>query len=106
MMPHEGSPAENGVPPEWREMILRARMTVGDQVLMGSDAPPGRYQKPQGYSVSIGVKDPAEAERIYQALAENGSVVMPLQKTFWAERFAMFVDRYGIPWMINCEKAM
>jgi PhnB protein len=103
MMAHEGTPAEKGVPPEWRKKILHARLAVGDQVLMASDAPPDRYQKPQGYSVSIGVTDPAEAERIYQTLSENGSVGMPLQKTFWAERFAMFVDRFGIPWMINCE---
>jgi PhnB protein len=104
MMPHEGTPAENGVPPEWRKKIMHARMTFGDQVLMASDAPPGHQQKPQGFSVSLSVDDPAEAERIFQGLAEGATITMPIQETFWAKRFAMLTDRFGIPWMINCEK--
>jgi PhnB protein len=70
---------------------------------MGADAPPGRYEAPKGFSVSIGIKDPVEAERIFHALAEDGTVQMPIQKTFWASRFGMLVDRFGIPWMVNCE---
>src|ERR1700687_5698945 len=53
MMHHAGTPAENQVPPEWREKIIHARMIIGDQVLMGSDAPPGHFQQPQGFSVSL-----------------------------------------------------
>ena len=105
MLTHEGTPAEQGVPPEWRKKILHARLTVGDQELMASDAPPERYEKPQGFSVSLNVNTPAEAERIFHALAENGKVQMPLEQTFWAIRFGMLVDRFGIPWMINCEQA-
>jgi PhnB protein len=105
MLTHEGTPAACNVPPEWSKKILHARMTIGDIVLMASDAPPGHYQKPQGFSVNISVNKPEEADRIYQALAENGSVQMPLQQTFWATRFAMLFDRFGIPWMINCEQA-
>ncbi len=103
MLTHVGTPAEGQVPAEWRNKILHARLAVGKDVLMGSDAPPGRQERPQGFSVSFAVSDPAEAERIFHALAENGSVRMPIQKTFWAERFGMLVDRFGIPWMINCE---
>lgn len=105
MMTHAGTPAEAQTPPEWANKILHARLKVGDWVLMASDAPPQHYQKPAGFSVCLQLADPAEAERIFQALAENGTVQMPLQKTFWAERFAMFVDRFGIPWMINCGQA-
>ncbi|MGH9355155.1 MAG: VOC family protein [Terriglobia bacterium] len=103
MMTHAGTPAAEHVPPEWRTKILHARLIVGDEVLMGSDAPPEHYEKPQGFSVSLQIKDPADAERIFHALAENGKVQMPLQKTFWAARFGMLVDRFGTPWMINCE---
>lgn len=103
MMAHEGTPAGQGVPPEWQKKILHARMKIGNQVLMASDAPPGRQQKPQGFSVSLSVKDPADAQRIYNALAEGATVTMPIQETFWAKRFAMLTDRFGIPWMINCE---
>lgn len=105
MMTHAGTPAEDHVPSEWRNKILHACLTVGDQALMGSDAPPDRYEKPQGFSVSLNVNAPAEAERIFHALAENGTVQMPLQQTFWAARFGMLVDRFGTPWMINCERA-
>jgi|SRR5664279_2479652 PhnB protein len=105
MMPHQGTPAASHVPAEWQTKILHARLVVGDQILMGSDAPPGRQQKPQGFSVNLGFKDPAEAERIFHALVESGTVTMPFGETFWATRFGMLVDRFGIPWMVNCEKA-
>ena len=70
---------------------------------MGSDAPPDHYQEPKGISVTLGIEEPAEAERVFHALAKNGTVQMPIQKTFWATRFGMLVDQFGIPWMINCE---
>src|SRR5262249_30641569 len=105
LIPHAGTPAEQHVPSEWRNKILHATLMVGDEVLMGSDAPPGHFEQPQGFSVALHVKNPAEAERIFNALAEKGTVRMPLAQTFWAARFGMLVDRFGIPWMINCEQA-
>ena len=105
MLSHEGTPMENQVPAEWRKKILHARLVVGDAVLMGGDMPPERYGAPKGFSVTIGVTEPTEAERIFKALSENGTVTMPLQQTFWAVRFGMLVDRFGIPWMVNCEGA-
>jgi PhnB protein len=103
MMPHEGTPAAEHVPSEWRAKILHARLSLGDQVLMASDAPPGRYERPQGFSVCVNIDSAAEAERVFAALAEGGSVQMPIGETFWAERFGMAVDRFGTPWMINFE---
>ena len=105
MITHEGTPAENQVPAEWRRKIMHARLVVGDQVLMASDAPPGHFHKPQGFSVNIGVNDIAKAESIFHALADQGRVTMPIAETFWAARFGMLVDRFGTPWMINCEKS-
>jgi len=104
MIPHKGSPAESHVPPEWQDKIMHARLAIGDEVLMASDAPTDRYDPPKGFSVTLGVKNPAEAERIFKALAEKGTVTMPIGETFWAARFGMCVDRFGIPWMINCDK--
>jgi PhnB protein len=52
------------------------------------------------------LKDPKEAERIFTAFTEGGTVTMPLEETFWAEKFGMLTDRFGTPWMINCEKTM
>ncbi len=98
-----GSPMENQLPPDWRNKVMHVRMKIGTSVLMGSDAPGGRYQAPQGFSVSLNLKDTAEADRIYDALSANGNILMAIQPTFWAKRFAMFTDSFGIPWMINCE---
>jgi PhnB protein len=106
MMTHGESPMAAHVSPEWRPKIIHGTLGVGDQVLMASDAPPDHYEKPQGFSVSIEVKDATEAERKFQALSENGKVTMPMQETFWATRFGMLVDQFGIPWMVNCPKPM
>jgi len=83
--------------------VMHGSITVGGQVLMGGDVAPDRYEAPKGFSLSIQIKDAAEAERIFRELSHAGSMVMPLEKTFWAERFGMVIDRFGIPWMINCE---
>ena len=106
MMPHAGSPMEAHTPPEWRDKILHASLTVGNAALMASDAPPQGYKQPEGFAVSLGLSDIAEAERIFRDLSEGGRITMPIQQTFWAARFGMLTDRYGIPWMINCDKPM
>ncbi|MDB5108820.1 MAG: Glyoxalase/bleomycin resistance protein/dioxygenase [Candidatus Binatus sp.] len=105
MMTHADSPAADQVPPAWCEKIIHARLSVGDQVLMGSDAPPDYHEEMKGFSVSLMVDTPAEAERIFSALSKNGTVRMPMAETFWAARFGMLVDQFGTPWMVNCEKA-
>jgi len=105
MLTHEGTPASCQVPPEWQKKILHGRINFGNAVLMASDAPPGRYSKPQGFSVNIGLTDIKEAERIFSALSEGAAVTMALGETFWAHRFGMLTDRFGIPWMVNVERA-
>jgi PhnB protein len=105
MQTHGESPMKDQVPADWRDRIIHARLAVGDKVLMGSDTPPQHYAAPQGMSVLISVATPADAERTFKALAENGKVTMPYQKTFWSAGFGMLVDRFGIPWMVNCEQA-
>lgn len=104
MMTHADSPMAAQVPPEWQNKIIHARLEIGDLVLMGSDCPPGYFEKPQGFCVSLDIDKATDAERIFEALAKNGTVKMPLQKTFWAAHFGMLVDQFGIPWMVNCEK--
>lgn len=103
MLPHEGTPAEQHVPADWRKKIMHAKLVVGNVALMGSDAPPDQYKPMQGFSVALGIDTPAEAERVFNALSDNGTITMPLEKTFWAERFGMLVDQFGTAWMINCE---
>jgi PhnB protein len=104
MMPHEGTPAAEHAPQDWQKKILHAVLNIDGQILMGSDAPPQHYEPPKGISVSLNAGKVADAERVFEALAAKGEVQFPLQQTFWAARFGMATDRFGIPWMINCEK--
>lgn len=99
------SPTADQTEPEVRDWIMHARMQVGDDVLMASDSPP-QYKEGEmkGCQMAVGVTDPAEAERIFHALAEGGMVGLPIQETFWATRFGMLTDRFGVRWMVNCEK--
>ncbi len=98
-----GSPLADHVPAEWSDKVMHGSITLGGQVLMGGDVAPDRYEEPRGFSLSLQIKSVADAERIFHELAKEGSVVLPLEKTFWAARFGMLVDRFGIPWLINCE---
>jgi len=99
------SPMAHQVPAEWANKVMHASLKFEGVTLLGSDPPPDRYEKPQGFSVSLSMKDPAEVERIFHELEQGGTVQMAVQKTFWSARFGMLVDKYGIPWILNCEQA-
>lgn len=86
------------------QKILHARLKVGDTTLLASDAPPGSYQKPAGFRVSVQTGTPEEADQAFNALADGGTVQMPIAETFFSKRFGMVTDRFGIPWMVNCEQ--
>ena len=96
-------PGADQFPPEMQKLIMHTTIKLDDQLIMGADSPPDRYEKPQGLWVSINVKDPGDAERIFNELSEGGNVVMPFQKTFWSPGFGMCTDRFGTPWMVNTE---
>lgn len=98
------TPAGSQVAPEFRNRIMHMNMEINGQVLMGSDAMPGHpYAGKSGFSLSISVDDVAHAERLFKDLSEGATITMPLEPTFWAARFGMLTDRFGTPWMINCE---
>jgi PhnB protein len=96
-----------GMSPAEQQMIMHAQLDLkaGGQ-LLGSDAPGGRYRTPQGFSVSLEIETPEAADRVFAALGEGGTITMPIEETFWAKRFGMLTDRFGIPWMIDCMKPM
>jgi PhnB protein len=96
------SPIAKQAPSEWGNKVLHATLVKGPYTLGGADVLPEQYRKPQGFSVALMIDTPAEAERVFNALAEKGTVQMPLQETFWAAQFGMLVDQFGTPWMINC----
>jgi PhnB protein len=96
------SPMGATAPPDWRGKILHASMTVGDGRLVGADVLPGGYEPPRGFSLLLGMTNLAEAESVFTALAEQGTVSLPLQQTFWAARYGIVVDQFGVTWEINC----
>ncbi len=102
-MTYGESPMADQTPPELINRIMHTQLTIGNIVLMGADAPPDMFEKPQGFYVNLQFDNIEDGELIFNALAENGTVRMPFQETFWTKRFAMLVDRFGTPWMINCE---
>jgi PhnB protein len=87
-------------PDDWSEKIMHGSVSLPGLELNGADV--ASYEAPKGFSLSVQLANADEAERVFRELAEGGSIMMPLEKTFWAERFGMVVDRFGIPWLINC----
>lgn len=100
---YAGSPMADDVSADWQDKVMHGSLTIGGQTLMGADIAPDQYEEPKGFSLSLHIKSVADAERIFHELASDGRVVLPLEQTFWAARFGMLVDRFGIPWMINCD---
>ncbi len=86
------------------ENIMHCSMKVGDSTIMMCDDPQPREAKEMGGNISlaIGLSDAERAGQIFQNLAEGGAIIMPLQKTYWADAFGMLTDQFGVKWMINC----
>ena len=98
------TPAGPGVPDDWQGKVVHGTMSLGDIAVATADIPPERYQSPQGINMFIEIENPDEASRVFARLAEGGEVQMPIQETFWAKRFGVVVDRFGIPWEVNCSQ--
>lgn len=94
------SPMAAQMPAQTHGRVMHTQLESAGGILMGADSPPGARRL--AGCVNVSVDSAAEAERVFQALAEGGEVSMPMAETFWAHRFGMLTDRYGKPWMINC----
>lgn len=97
----EAPEPQPGMPECFEDKIMHASLRIGDTLLLASD---GRCEGPatfDGFSLSITVADEAEADRVFAALSEGGLVTMPMEKTFWAPRFGMLQDRFGVGWMVS-----
>jgi PhnB protein len=103
-MTYGESPMADDMPPATHGRVMHAQLETAEGVLMGADAPPP-HATSKG-CVNLAIDTPAEAERVFHALAEGGAVQMPIAETFWAHRFGMLTDRYGKAWMVNCTKPL
>lgn len=104
-MPFSAAPSGEEAPisPDDQDLIMHAALTVGNGLLMGSDDPTGDGGPMKGIAVSLTCDDAESAERVFAALAEGGEVSMPMGEAFWARRFGMCTDRFGVPWMVSAE---
>lgn len=104
MMTNGESPMAAQTPPEMKNKVMHASLQIpGGGVIQGADHPQGRAVKPSGFSVSLTVRDKAEAERVFKGLSEGGKVQQPLQQTFFSPAFGMCIDRFDVPWMVYTE---
>jgi PhnB protein len=98
----ERAPEHTNIHNEAGERVMHGRLQVGNQWIMASDCPPNMpYKGIEGVSIALGFDDVNEAERVFTALSEGAQVNMPLGETFWAERFGMLTDKFGVDWMVN-----
>ncbi len=104
LLRYSETPAAKETAPEMQQKIIHGRIALGESFIMASDAPPGRVGGLSGFSINIGVDTAEEAERLFKALSEKAEICMPIGETFWAVRFGMLVDQFGVSWMVNCEK--
>lgn len=98
-----GDMPTEGLPEDVKQQVMHAQLEIGGESLMGSDTPGDGYAPPKSAHVSVHVEKPEEAERIFAALSEGGTIEMPIGQQPWATRFGMAVDRFGTPWIINCQ---
>jgi PhnB protein len=104
LMPFRGSPAEQHAPADWLDKIMHGSMTLDGEVLMGSDGMAGvPFEGMKGCSLSLSVATPEEAERVFRALGDGGAVTIALESNFFASRFGMLTDKFGVSWMVICE---
>lgn len=94
-------PPPDMVAPGSDEKVMHATLQVGDTLVMASDGSCDGRTNFDGFSLSISVDDPADAKRMFEALADGGQVQMPLGETFWSPCFGMVADRFGLGWMVN-----
>lgn len=104
MLTFGDSPMAAEVEQRWHDRIVHATLSVDDFELAGADVLPEDYSQPQGFSVLLTFKDVPKAARIFDQFAEGGQIRYPFQKTFWSVGFGVVVDRFAIPWEVNCER--
>ena len=103
LMTYAESPLSKQVPANWQSKIMHATLRIGDQELLGADVFPGAAVPHEGFAVVIGIAGVERGWKIFDALAEGGSIKMPFAPTFWSPGYGMLVDRFGVPWEINSE---
>jgi PhnB protein len=104
LMRRSEQPDQPATWPGWQDSIQYAIMDLGDTQLMASDVPPDRFQPMRSVYLSLTVESVAEAERVWALLSDGGEIYMPMEETFFGQRFGQLRDQFGTSWMVMCLK--
>ena len=94
------APPPGMIPPGSENKVMHMSFRIGDSTILASDGNCAGKPSFQGFALSLTVKDEAEADRVFNALADGGQVQMPIGQTFFSPRFGMVADRFGVNWMV------
>jgi PhnB protein len=100
--PEAGTPGM--IPPGSEDKVMHAALKIGETTVMLSDGRVSGTPNFRGFAIALTARDDAEAERYFNALADGGEVQMALEKTFFASKFGMLADRFGVPWMVVTDR--
>lgn len=101
MLSYSNSAMKNTVPAAWSNKIIHANISIDGSEISGSDVQINEYKTPQGFNVLLSINDALKVKSIFEGLSINGTIKLPLQKTFWSPCYGIVVDQFGIPWEIN-----
>ncbi|HEY7885422.1 MAG TPA: VOC family protein [Cellvibrionaceae bacterium] len=102
LLTFRNSPASANVPEHWQDKIVHANIKIAGIELAGGDNLPEQYNQPKGFCILLGLETEAEVLFIFDKLSPGGDIILSPQKTFWSSCYAIMVDRFGVPWKLNC----
>ncbi|SHN28452.1 VOC family protein [Gracilibacillus kekensis] len=103
MLKYRDSPMVKEVDPDSHNRIIHASLQINDFILAGADTLHGNYKKPQGVFVILNFPEQLTAKKVFDSLSDGGEVLLPFEETFWSTGYGILVDRFGVPWKINCD---
>ena len=96
------SPMAKDMPSEWQQKIVHANLSIGNMQITGADVLPEHFKTPQGFSLLLGLPSEDEVKSTFERLRVDGQITLPLQRTFWSPCYGIVVDKFGVPWELNC----
>lgn len=102
MLQVKDSPMSQTSPADWQRKIVHANISIQGIELAGADVKPEQYHKPKGFYLLLGLTTEDSVKSAFNQLSVSGEIIFPPQKTFWSPCYAIVIDRFGVPWKINC----
>ena len=96
------TPAANQVPSEWQNKVVNGEMFLNGVRIAGGDLSPEQYVPPKGFAILLSIDNEAETKAIFNKLSEEGTILTPIQKTFFSSYYGIVIDKYGVTWKLSC----